>query len=71
MKSYEGYLDGATKTTLENINSGKQPTGAGSDSDDFAGAARIAPLVYNYRGDITELMDSARAQAAVTQTIRK
>jgi ADP-ribosylglycohydrolase len=66
MKSYEGYMDGATKTTLENINAGKQPTVAGSDSDDFAGAARIAPLVYNYHDDITKLMDSARAQAAVT-----
>ena len=65
-KSYEGYIDGATKATLENIKAGKQPTGAGSDSDDFAGAARIAPLVYNYRDDITKLMDSARAQAAVT-----
>jgi len=66
MESYEGYLDGATKATLENIKAGKQPTGAGSDSDDFAGAARIAPLVYNYRDNITKLIDSARAQAAVT-----
>jgi len=66
MKSYEGYIDGATKATLENINAGKQPTGAGSDSDDFAGAARIAPLVYSYRDDIANLMDSAGAQAAVT-----
>jgi ADP-ribosylglycohydrolase len=66
MKSYEGYLDGATKATLENIKAGKQPTAAGSDSDDFAGAARIAPLVYNYREDLTKLMDSARAQAALT-----
>ena len=66
IKSYEGYIDGATKTTLENIKAGKQPTGAGSDSDDFAGAARIAPLVYYYRDDITKLMDSAKAQAAVT-----
>ena len=66
MKSYEGYIDGATKATLENMKAGKHPTRAGSDSDDFAGAARIAPLVYNYRDDITKLMDSARAQTAVT-----
>jgi ADP-ribosylglycohydrolase len=65
-KSYEGYLDGATKATLENIKAGKEPTAAGSDSDDFAGAARIAPLVYCYRDDLTQLLDSARAQARVT-----
>ena len=65
-KSYEGYIDGATKSTIENIKAGKEPTTAGSDSDDFAGAARIAPLVYSYRNDLTKLVDSARAQAIVT-----
>ncbi len=65
-ESYEGYIDGATKATIENITAGKEPTEAGSDSDDFAGAARIAPLVYRYRNDLTKLVDSARAQAMVT-----
>ncbi len=65
-KSYEGYIDGATKATIENIKAGKEPTVAGSDSDDFAGAARISPLVYSYRNDLTKLVDSARAQAIVT-----
>ncbi len=65
-ESYEGYIDGATKATIDNIKAGKEPTGAGSDSDDFAGAARIAPLVYSYRSDLTKLIDSARAQAAIT-----
>jgi len=65
-KSYAGYMDGATKATIENIKTGKEPTAAGSDSDDFAGAARIAPLVYRYRDDLTKLVDSARAQARVT-----
>lgn len=65
-KSYEGYIDGASKATIENIKTGKEPTEAGSDSDDFAGAARIAPLAYSYRNDLTKLVDSARAQAIVT-----
>jgi len=65
-KSYEGYIDGATKATIENIKAGNALTAAGSDSDDFAGAARIAPLVYRYRDDLTQLVDSARAQARVT-----
>jgi len=65
-KNYEGYIDGATKATLENIKAGQEPTAAGSDSDDFAGAARIAPLVYYYRNDLAQLIDSARDQSAVT-----
>jgi ADP-ribosylglycohydrolase len=65
-KSYDGYFDRATKATLENFESGKEPTQAGSDSDDFAGAARIAPLAYYYRNDLAQLINSAKAQTALT-----
>jgi len=63
---YDGYVDGATKGTLENLASGKSPTQAGSGSDDLAGASRIASLVYIYRNDLQGLIDSARAQTAFT-----
>jgi ADP-ribosylglycohydrolase len=69
--SYEGYFDGATKATIENIKAGKAPIAAGSDSDDFAGAARMAPLAYRYRNDLTKLVDSARAQTMVTHNHRE
>jgi len=65
-KSYEGYFDGATKTTLKNFAAGNAPAEAGSESEDLAGAARIAPLVYRYRSDLNKLIDSARAQTALT-----
>jgi ADP-ribosylglycohydrolase len=65
-KSYDGYFDGATKATLENFKAGKEPNQAGSDSDDFAGAARIAPLAYYYRTDWAQLINSAKAQTALT-----
>ena len=65
-KDYKGYFDGATKATLENIAAGKSAADAGSDSDDFAGAARIAPLAYCYRNDLREMVAAARAQAALT-----
>jgi ADP-ribosylglycohydrolase len=64
--NYDGYVDGATKATLENLASGKSPTQAGSGSDDLAGASRIASLVYIYRNDLQGLIDSARAQTAFT-----
>jgi ADP-ribosylglycohydrolase len=65
-KSYDGYVDGATKTTLENIAEGKDDTNCGSPSDDLAGAARIAPLVYVYQKDPEKLIESVRAQTAFT-----
>ena len=65
-KSYEGYFDGATKATLENFAAGKGPVDAGSDSDDLAGAARIAPLAFCYRNDLKNFLAAVRAQTALT-----
>ena len=64
--NYDGYVDGATKGTLENLASGKSPTESGSGSDDLAGASRIAPMVYVYRNDLQELITAARAQTVFT-----
>lgn len=65
-KNYEGYFDGATKETLENFAAGRSALDAGSDSDDLAGAARIAPLALYYRNDLNDLIISARSQTAFT-----
>jgi ADP-ribosylglycohydrolase len=64
--NYDGYVDGATKGTLENLASGKSPTESGSGSDDLAGASRIASLIYVYRNDLPELIASAKSQTAFT-----
>jgi ADP-ribosylglycohydrolase len=65
-KSYDGYFDGATKDTLDNFAAGKDITAVGSGSDDLAGAARIAPLVYCYRNDEGKLVESVQSQTAFT-----
>jgi ADP-ribosylglycohydrolase len=65
-KSYDGYFDGATKDTLDNLAAGKDIAEAGSGSDDLPGAARIAPLVYCYRNQEDKLIDSVRSQTAFT-----
>ncbi len=43
MDIYNGYIDGATRETLENINDEKTPTG--SSSTDLSVIGRIAPLL--------------------------
>lgn len=65
-RTYSGYFDGATKQTLKNLEAGKTGAEAASASDDLAGAARIAPLVYRYRNEPDRLADSARRQTALT-----
>ncbi|MDC0932488.1 ADP-ribosylglycohydrolase family protein [Arcobacteraceae bacterium] len=42
MSTYDGYIDGATRNTLANIEDGNE---IGSDSDDFSVIGRISPLL--------------------------
>ncbi len=67
-KDYHGYVDQATKGTLAGYDSGKGPDDAGSSSDDLAGAARIAPLLYCYSDHLENLLKAARAQTRMTHT---
>lgn len=64
--AYTGYVDGATRQTLKQIDAGIPPGEAGSSSRDLAGAARIAPLVYRYRDEPDRLVAAARRQTALT-----
>lgn len=63
---YDGYLDDATKATLDSFKAGKGPAESGSSSTDLAGMARIAPLAYRYHSDLPNLIASAKAQTAMT-----
>ncbi len=66
MRGYDGYMDSATATTLENMAKKNPPGSSGSASSDLGGAARIAPLVYWYRDDLETLLSAARAQTKMT-----
>jgi ADP-ribosylglycohydrolase len=63
---YDGYVDHATRLTLNNFKDGKTPESAGSESTDLGGAARMAPLAYAYRTSCDALINSARIQTAMT-----
>ncbi len=65
-KDYHGYLDQATKATLQNFASGKSIQDAGSPSSDLAGAARIAPLAFLLRHNQDALVKAATAQTHMT-----
>jgi ADP-ribosylglycohydrolase len=68
---YTGYFDKATNATLENMAAGKDLTGSGSESDDLAGASRLAALVPFSAHDREQLVQSARAQTMITHNNEK
>lgn len=59
IKQYDGFLDGASKETL--ANEGKSP----SNSNDLAGASRIAPLLDTDL-NLNDLVSATRAQTELT-----
>lgn len=70
-KTYQGYMDQATRKTLENFQNGKDPHESGSSSSDLGGAARISPLVFLYRDDMDGLVAASRAQTVMTHNHRQ
>ena len=64
--STRSYRDGATTTTLTNLQKGLPPEQAASTSHDIAGAARIAPLfLLNWEND-EALVAAAHSQTQLT-----
>ena len=63
---YSGYVDGATRMTLKIFDFGEGPANSGSNSNDLAGAARVAPLAYALGGDLLQLVEAARMQTKMT-----
>ena len=65
--AYNDYIDGATKTTLGNIQNQTDKTQGGSDSVEIAGPARIAPLVsFLAQGPENEVVQAAIEQTKLT-----
>lgn len=65
-KDYNGYLDGATRKTIINFESGKSPEASGSDSTDLGGASRMVPLALWYAEKLETFIKHAERQTAMT-----
>ncbi len=64
MRTFNGYRDGATTTTLENLLAGKEEPA--SDSDDLAGASRFVPVFFLRDASLEDTVKAAREQTALT-----
>jgi ADP-ribosylglycohydrolase len=67
-RTYNGYIDSATRKTLAALDEGKSARDCGSGSSDLGGPARIAPLIYWYRDNPDSLMSYAHQQTHLTHT---
>ena len=65
-EEYTGYLDNATKQTLNHLKANPDMPVSGSLSSDLGGAARIAPLALFYAHDSQAFANAAEAQTAMT-----
>jgi len=70
MSDYKGYVDGASKTTLENLNAGKSPLESGSSSQDLSVVGRISPLALLYSDKQKDFEDAAVLQTKMTHNSR-
>lgn len=66
MSEYKGYVDQASKTTLENLIAGKSSLEAGSSSQELGVVGRIAALVLLYSNHQKELENAAVLQTRMT-----
>ncbi len=66
MENYKGYIDHASKVTLDNIKNGSDWGSCGSDSNDFSAVGRSAPLLLTDADNSDLLVKSFREQTALT-----
>ena len=63
---YTGYMDKASREALANFAAGRAPEQTGAATNDFAGAARMAPLLAVLHDNEEGLVNAARAQTLMT-----
>lgn len=65
-RTYDGYFDHATKTTLENFQNGRHFRESGSESTDLSAAARISPIIYFCHQTKRNFLPAVRSQTIMT-----
>lgn len=64
MESYKGYKDHATKESIERLRNSE--TLEGSSSDELGGAARMAPIIFEFYPDKDKIIKYVAAETKLT-----
>lgn len=65
MKNYKGYIDSASKDTLNNLNNGASFMGSGSASHDLSIIGRHAPIIFGVK-DMDDILDFVKFHTCLT-----
>ncbi|HIP51778.1 MAG TPA: ADP-ribosylglycohydrolase family protein [Campylobacterales bacterium] len=65
MSNYKGYIDSASKQTLENFEGGASFMGSGSESQDFSVVGRHAPIIFSL-DNMDDIMDAVKFHTFLT-----
>ncbi len=71
MESYAGYIDGASRHTLEALNAGRNSLACGSNSRDLSVVGRMMPLIYTYHNDMEKMMEYVKLHTVFTHMTRE
>jgi len=65
-QNYQGYVDEASKHTLESLDAGKGVLGCGSSSHDLSVVGRFMPLIYRYQNEFDMMMENVKLHTVFT-----
>ena len=66
MKTYTGYIDGASKHTIEQLNTDRNYFACGSSSSDLSAASRIFPLILKYHNSTDDMQEAIKLHTILT-----
>ena len=71
MREYTGYVDGASKHTLQELSNGKNSLGCGSSSHDLSVVGRMMPLIYAYHNNMDKMMEYVKLHTVFTHMTKE
>lgn len=66
MKDYDGYIDSASKHTLEKLSQDRNYFACGSSSSDLSAVSRIFPLILKYHDSPDDMQEAIKLHTIVT-----
>ena len=66
MQEYDGYLDGASKHTMEKLAQDRNYFACGSSSSDLSAVSRIFPLILKYHNTPDEMQEAIKLHTILT-----
>lgn len=66
MKEYTGYIDGATKHTMEKLSADRNYFACGSGSSDLSAVSRIFPIILKYHDSLDDMQEAVKLHTILT-----